>query len=351
MPPTRRPTMTDVAEAAGVSLKTVSRVVNREEHVAPETVERVERAIAELGYGVDDRARRLRQKGAPTSRTIGFVLVDVANDFFSAMLRGLEDVTQPAGVFVLSGSTDSDKQREFELLEAFASRRVDGLVVVTSTIDDGPLATELRRRTPVVIVDLEPPELVVDVVRTDHREGGRIAARHLLEHGHRDIAFWGDRARVFSADQRFEGFVEVLTEHGVELPPHRIVRYEGDGDDWLRIADEQLAGDDHPTAIFSAQNFVTLGLVPALHRHGLADEIAVVAHDDVQLATVVDPPLTVAMQHPREIGRRAGRQLLRRMDGDDSPPVLDLVPAELVVRGSGEIPGPHLIESVAAHGG
>lgn len=337
---TRRPTMADVAAAADVSIKTVSRVVNREQHVAADTVERVQRAIDDLGYGVDDRARRLRQL-APSSRTIGFVLVDVANDFFSAILRGLEDVARDADIVVLSGSTDGDPEREFALLEAFASRRVDGLVVVTSIVDEGPLATELRRETPVVIVDLEPPDLVVDVVRTDHREGGRLAARHLLDHGHRDIAFWGDREGVFSADERFVGFMEVMRESGVTIPDHRIVRRDATGEQWRALAGALLDDPDRPTAIFSAQNFVTLGLVPALHRRGLERRIAVVAHDDVQLSTVVDPPLTVAMQYPREIGRRAASTLVRRIGGDDSPPTLNLVAAELVVRGSGELPGPH----------
>ena len=177
--PTRRPTMRDVADRAGVSFKTVSRVVNVEGGVSPDLVERVEAAVQALGYRPDGRARHLRQ-GGTTTGAIGFILVDVANPFFSSILRGIEEVARTHDTLVLAGSTDGAVAREDQLIEAFVSRRVDGLIIVPSGTGAGALQGELDRGTPVVFLDLEPSDSAVDLVRSDHRGGAELATRHLL---------------------------------------------------------------------------------------------------------------------------------------------------------------------------
>lgn len=336
--PTPRPTVRDVAAAAGVSFKTVSRVVNGEPHVAEATAARVLEAIAELGYAVDDRARRLR-RGEVHTGVIGFVLVDVANPFFSGVLRGIQDTARAADLLVLSGSTDGDLEREQALVDAFVGRRVDGLVVVTSDPDATALDVELGRGTPVVFVDIEPDRDDVDVVRSDHRAGGVLATEHLLAHGHRDIAFVGDADDVYSADEREAGFRAAMAAAGLDVPSHRVVRAGRTVEEWERFGREAFR-DEVPDAVFSAQNFVTRGLVRALHRLDLQHRVALVGHDDVVLADVVSPGITVVPQDPRELGRRAARRLLDRLEGDTGPPRRDLLAPTLLPRGSGELPRP-----------
>jgi LacI family transcriptional regulator len=332
----RRPTMRDVALRAGVSFKTVSRVVNAEAAVSPAVVARVEEAISDLGYRRDDRARRLRQAGTHTG-VIGFVLADVSNPFFSAILRGIEEVASAGDFVVVAGSTDGDPERQARVLDAFISRRVDGLVVVPARGADAQLHAEVERRYPLVFMDLEPSFEGGDLVRSDHRGGARLAVEHLIAHGHRDIAFFGDDPRVFSAAERVAGYTEALTAAGIDVEPRRVVHDHLPASGWRERLHEGLAAE-RPTALFTAQNFVTAGAVRALHDLGLEREIALVGFDDVEFADVVRPGISVVPQHPLELGRRAAELLLGRISGSQSPPERVVLTSAVVARGSGEIP-------------
>jgi LacI family transcriptional regulator len=338
-PPTRRPTLRDVALEAGVSFKTVSRVVNGEKNVRDELAQRVVAAIATLGYRPDARARHLRQH-ASSSGAIGFVLVDVANPFFSAILRGIEDVARKMNCLVLSGSSDGDPERQNQLVREFIARRVDGLIIVPVADDSGLLDLEIERGTAVVFLDLEPSHLNADVVRSDHLGGARRATQHLLDIGHRDIAFFGDASEVFSASQRLAGFLSTMKNVGLRVPDRRIVTGHYGPTEWYDLALEYLAGPSLPTAIFSAQNFVTVGVTQALHKLGLQHNIAQVGFDDVELAAAVTPGITVVPQHASDLGRRAAETLFNRIEDGTLPRVHDVVPSELILRGSGEIRPP-----------
>ena len=328
--------MRDVAERAGVSFKTVSRVVNAEAGVSDDLLVRVEEAIAELGYRPDDRARHLRQGGTRTG-AIGFVLVDVANPFFSSILRCIEEVARHHGYLVLAGSSDGLQEREDQLVEAFVARRVDGLIVVSSGSGNGPLRHELERHTPLVFLDLEPADLTVDLVRSDHYGGAVLATRHLLAHGHRDIAFFGDLPSVFSAGLRLDGYRAAMAEAGVPVDEHRVVHGRHGSDVWRQVILDHLAGE-RPTALFTAQNFITVGATRALHELGLHEAIAHVGFDDVELADVVQPGITVVPQQPLELGRRAAERLFARIAGLDALPTREVIESPLILRGSGEIP-------------
>jgi len=327
--------MRDVAERAGVSFKTVSRVVNDEGGVSDDLVVRVRQAVELLGYRRDDRARRLRQ-GARTG-TIGFVLVDVANPFFSAILRGIEEVARSEEYLVFSGSSDGIEDRQNQLVEAFVARRVDGLIVVCSGPGSGSLGHEVDRGTPVVFLDLEPERLDSDLVRSDHRGGAALATRHLREHGHRDIAFFGDEATVFSARLRLDGYRDAMKEGRLEIAEGRVVHGRHSSDVWRRMISEYLARNDPPTAIFTGQNFITIGAAQALHDLELRETIAHVGFDDVELADVVRPGISVVPQHPLDLGKRAAELLFARLAGSTAPFIREIVPASIIRRGSGEI--------------
>jgi LacI family transcriptional regulator len=340
-PPTRRPTLRDVALQAGVSFKTVSRVANGEDGVSDELVQRVESAIAALGYRPDDRARHLRQTGS-SSGAIGFVLMDVANPFFSSILRGIEDVARKMGCLVLSGSSDGDPVRQDQLVEAFIARRVDGLIVVPVGGDLGVLEHEIQRGTAVVFLDLEPATVNADIVRSDHFGGASLACQHLIDNGHRDIAFLGDSKGVFSAEERLRGFRATMDAAGLSPAPERIVTGHYDPSEWLDFSLAYLSLENPPTAIFSAQNFVTVGVTQALHQLGLQHRIAQVGFDDVDLASVVTPGITVVPQHPSDLGRRAAEILFGRLGEAGRPLVREIISSPILARGSGEIAGPFI---------
>ena len=352
-----RPTMRDVALRAGVSFKTVSRVVNDEGGVSDVLVARVEQAIAALGYRPDDRARHLRQTASRTG-AIGFILVDVANPFFSSILRGIEEVARTHDYLVLAGSTDGLRQREDQLVEAFVARRVDGLIVVPSGSGSGPLQAEVERGTPVVFLDLELDGLAVDLVRSDHRGGAMLATQHLLAHGHADIAFFGDDPTVFSAGLRLDGYREAMSRAGLAVEERRVVHGRHTSDVWRRIIREYFIGTGligtglvengrleigRPTALFTAQNLITVGATQALHDLELHETIAHIGFDDIELADVVQPGISVVPQHPLDLGRRAAERLFARIDGLAGPPCEQVIGTGVVERGSGEIPPPPLI--------
>jgi len=329
--------MNDVARLADVSLKTVSRVVNHESGVSPELTLRVQEAVRTLGYRPDDRARRLRQT-APQTGTIGFVMVDVANPFFSALLRGIEDVARARGCLVLAGSTDGSETREQQLVESLVDRRVDGLIVVSSGRTAETLSLEIDRGSPVVLLDLEPEEEVpMDLVRSDHFAGAAAAARHLLEHGHTDIAYMGDDIAKFSARSRLEGFRTTLAAAGVTIEEERITLGAHPSEEWRQIGLRVFSRPEPATAVFTAQNLVTIGVVRALHDLDMHRRVALVGFDDVEMAEALDPGITVVPQYPRELGRLAAERLFARVDGDVTPPVRQIIDHPLVARGSGEI--------------
>jgi LacI family transcriptional regulator len=337
----RRPTMRDVAAAAGVSLKTVSRVVNGEGPVRDVVADRVRAAITALGYQPDHRAQLLRRRDT-ASATIGFVPLDVSNPFFSAIYRGLEDVAWAEGYVVVAGSSDGTKERGDAILRRLIGGRVDGLIVVPAGEDHSLLAEEVGRGTPVVLLDLEADDLAdVDLVCSDHRGGARLAVKHLIERGHRDIAFLGDAPSIFSARERHQGYLEAM--RAARIRPRRgWVLHDLDTDAAADAVRAMFAPDASrtPSALFTAQNIVTMGALQALHELGLQHHVALVSFDDVDLANAVEPGLSVVPQRPLELGRLAGQLLLDRIDGYRGPARRVILDTELVARGSGEIPPP-----------
>jgi LacI family transcriptional regulator len=330
--------MRDVAAAAGVSVKTVSRVVNDEAAVRDVVADRVRDAISTLGYRPDHRAQLLRRHGTASS-TIGFVPVDISNPFFSAIYRGLEDVAWAHGYVVVAGSSDGTVERGEAILKRLIGARVDGLIVVPAGDDHTLLAEEVGRGTPVVLLDLEVDDITgVDLVRSDHRGGARLAVRHLIDHGHRDIAFLGDVRSIFSARERYRGYVDAMRAARIKRRPEWAIH----GLDTAaaaatvrRLFDPRAEAT--PSAMFTAQNFVTMGAVHALRELGLHEAVALVAFDDIDMADVVEPGLTVVPQQPNELGRLAAELLLDRVDGHRGPARHVIMTNDLVVRGSGEI--------------
>jgi LacI family transcriptional regulator len=333
----RRPTMKEVATLAGVSLATVSRVVNGDGKVRPDLVQRVRQAVTLLGYRRDLTATNLRRADR-ASASIGLVFEDVANPFHAALLRGVETVARRRGVLPLVGSSDEDADRERELAEAFLSRRVDGLIVVPSGHDQSYLRPEVDAGVALVFVDRPPAFIDADCVLSDNAGGAFEATAHLIAAGHRRIGFLGDQQRIFTATERLRGYREALGVHGIPFD-EELVRMELHNSDMASAAaDELLALDDRPTALFAAQNLITIGTVQRLRALGLHRNVALVGFDDLTLADAVEPGLTVVAQDVHELGRLTAELLFARLDGDRGPTRRTQVPTTLIERGSGELP-------------
>jgi LacI family transcriptional regulator len=325
--------MSDVGALAGVSLKSVSRVVNAEAHVSPELAERVQAAIDELGFQPDRRARGLASP--PSARAFGFVQVDAANPFFAAVYRGLEDVSRDHGVMVLTGSTDADPDRERALLEALIEHRVDGLVVAAAEGSDALLGREIERGTPVVCVDRILTDPAGDTVVSDNRDSTRRAITHLHQQGHRRIAFLGGDPNVWTASERIAGYHDAARHLGIE--PH-VVTHVGRSDLAEHATRRLLAERPTPTAIFAAQDRITTGAIVELHASRRQHDIALFGFDELPFAEQLEPSISVIAQDPYAMGRRAAALLLERTAHPDLPPRFEVLPVEMRHRRSGDLP-------------
>jgi len=328
--------MREVAALAGVSLKTVSRVINAEPAVSDDVRSRVVGAIQRLDYRHDHAASSLRRSDRKTS-TIGVLLEDVANPFSSALHREIEDVALRRGVLVLAGSSDEDEAREQQLIAAFTSRRVDGLIIVPASHDHSYLLNERRAGTSMVFVDRPPAFLDADSILTDNQAGARQGVAHLIARGHRRIGYLGDLMTITTAADRHQGYEQELATARIAIDP-LLVRLNVHGIDRADAATVELLNlPEPPSALFTSQNLLTIGASRALHRLDLHHRIALVGFDDVLLADLLDPGITVIAQDPSTMGRKAAEQLFRRIDGDQSPSAHLVVPTRLITRGSGEI--------------
>lgn len=328
--------MRDVAALAGVSLKTVSRVINLEPGVSPDLTARVSRAIDQLDFRPNLAASSLRRSDRRTA-SIGVLLEDIANPYSAAVHRAIEDVARSNNLIVLAGSLDEDPDRERRLALNFIARRVEGMIIVPAGSDQSYLVNEQRAGMAIVFVDRPPVHLDADVVLSANRQGAALGVGHLLEHGHRRICFLGDLRTIRTAQERLRGYTDALESAGLGLDPD-LVRMDLHSSDAAQAAVlELLGGDSPPTAIFASQNLITIGSLRAQRLRGKELLVGLVGFDDVPLADLLVPGVTVVAQDPTEIGRIAATTLVRRLAGDRGPTSQHVVGTTLIVRGSGEL--------------
>ena len=336
----RRPTLAAVAQRAGVSLKTASRVLNNEPNVATATRERVQTAARALGFRRNAVAADLARGGA--SRLVGFVTGDLANPFYSALASGIERELRGRGLQLITASTDEDPERERELTEELIERRVGALVVTSTARQHDALRDELAGGLPVVLVDRPALDVEADTVVIDNRGGVRDAVTHLLAGGHRRIGLVGDESRLWTFQERKEAFVATLVEAGVADPERYVRDGAHDADRARAFATELLSLDEPPTALVTANNKITVGALHALRdREGTTGgrrDVALVGFDDFELADLLG--VTVVGYDAAEMGRQAAALAVARAADPSRPAQLVVVPTRLVPRGSGEVPPP-----------
>ena len=331
--------MSDVAALARVSLTTVSRVINGFSTVDDDLAARVRRAAETLDYRHNLTASSLRRTGGRT-RTVGLVLEDVANPFSSAIHRAVEDVARARDVAVLAGSVNEDPDQERALIESLVARRVDGLIIVPAANDQSYLLKERAAGISMVFVDRPARFLDADSVVAGNEDGVRDGIRHLVAHGHRRIGYLGDLPGIASAAARHRGYASEITAQGWPLD-NDLVRMGLRTVDAADAAVTELLGSAQPpTAMFAAQNLLTIGAFRALRRAGRHREVALVGFDDFPLADLLEPAITVVAQDPLAIATAGAELLFRRLDGDESPSEHIVIPTRLIVRGSGELGRP-----------
>ncbi|MET7718468.1 MULTISPECIES: LacI family DNA-binding transcriptional regulator [unclassified Streptomyces] len=323
--------MKDVAARAGVGLKTVSRVVNGEPGVTPDTERRVQEAIESLGFRRNDSARVLR-KGRTAS--VGLVLEDLADPFYGPLSRAVEEVARAHGALLINGSSAEDPDREQELVLALCARRVDGLIVIPAGHDHRYLEPEIKAGIATVFVDRPAGQIDADVVLSDSFGGARAGVAHLIAHGHRRIGFIGDQPRIHTAVERLRGYRAAMEDAGLDVD-ESWVSLGSTAPERVRAAvTAMLAGPDPVTAVFAGNNRVTVTAVRVLAEHHRP--VALVGFDDIELADLLG--ITVIAQDAAALGRTAAERLFRRLDGVDDEPSQVALETVLIPRGSGEIP-------------
>lgn len=329
--PSRRVTLRDVAREADVSIKTVSRVVNGEREVSTETAARVAEVLSRLGYQPNELARSLRGQ---RSRTVGLMIADISNPFYSSCAKAVEEVARDRGYTVVLCASSEDAGIEREYVELLARRRVDGLLLVPAADGHEYLRALQAAGTPVVALDRPVEGLATDLVLVQNRAGTRKAIEHLVGHGHRRIAFIGAERHLYTTRKRLEGYREAMTRAGFA----ELSRTDAPN---AASAAEAMAGlleiPEPPTAIFSMNNLITVGALRALERAGLRapEDMAFAGFDDFELASVLRPRLTLVRQPAYELGRRAAELLFDRLEGRQPAEFRRFVlPTELVIRES-----------------
>jgi len=335
--------MHDVATRVGVSVKSVSRVVNGEPGVSPTNANRILAVVQELGFRRNDLARNLRR--GDRTQTIGLVLRHSSTRFYDNLIRGVQEVADRYAALVVTAASRS-AERERATLMALSSRRVDGLLIVPVGDDQTFLQPEQAAGMPLVFVDRPPRGVSADTVLTDDAGGGRNATEHLLHHGHRRIGVIGASARLYTVAQRVAGYGAALADAGVRVRPE-LVQLERDSMSAAYAAASDLLGQpEPPTALFTLNSVCTIGAVRALRAAGLQRRVALVGFDDFELADLLEPPVTIIGHDVVAMGRLAAEQLFARIEGENGAPCAVVLSTVLVARGSGELPGPNCSDTV-----
>lgn len=332
-----RPTIADVAAAAGVSKATVSRFFNhRERLLSPDIAARVEAAIAQLGYVPSPMAQALSHG---RSRLIGLVVADITNPFSVAVLRGAEEACQEAGYLVMLFNLGNDRQRERSAIDALASYQVDGFILNTQGQDEGHAELSSLHGRPAVLVDRRHAGLEADFVSLDNQDAMRAACTHLIDGGWSDLLYITQPlAGVSSRLERAAAFSQCVASHGPGVRGS-VVELADASDEVLDAAVRALGprrGKGARGAVVSGNSVVTLRVAAAMVRLGwsFGSDIGFVGFDDPEWAPLIGPGLTTVAQPTGAIGRCAAQCLIERMQGLQAPARERLLPGRLVVRGS-----------------
>jgi LacI family transcriptional regulator len=325
-------TIHDVALDANVSPTTVSRYINNRIELPASTAARIDAAIAKLDYRPNLLAKRLS-----TGRTeaIGLVTPEIREPFFAELASAVEDEADRHGYTIFMSSTRSDRQREIASLNRLHDRHVDGLIMMTNTPDDGTLAQLIGKRRNVVLIDEDIPGVQVPRVFVENELGAYKATRYLIDAGHEKIAYIGGPTGLYSVEQRRAGYFRAMKEAGLKVRKEHMAGGSFAPDFARKATLEFLKTRTPPTAIFGTSDYIAIGVMQGLKQAGVLvpSQVSVVGFDDMPLTELFNPPLT-AIRQPIEALGRQGFQVLFSLLSGKQPPMLTMLPVQLIERDS-----------------
>jgi LacI family transcriptional regulator len=329
----RRIIMADVAQEAGVSLMTVSRVVNNKGDISEATRQRVREVIERLGYRPSGVARSLATN---RTGTLGLVVPDNSNPFFSAFARGAEHLAYQEGYNIFLCNTEEETDREKAVIYSLEEKGVDGLILCSSRLEESDLREMVGYFPYVVLVNRQMDEEGIGTVLIDDTHSGKVAIEHLLNSGHRAIGMLAGPKNSYSGQQRVIAYYDTLRAAGHESDSELVANCSPRVEGGMQATQELLAAHPEITALFCFNDLVAVGVLKACAQMGLSvpDDIAVVGHDDVPLAQLVTPALTTCHVSQYEMGWQAVKLLLERISGCEEACKEVLVTPELVIRAS-----------------
>ncbi|HXW91691.1 MAG TPA: LacI family DNA-binding transcriptional regulator [Terriglobales bacterium] len=328
-------TMRQIAERAGVSIGTVSHVINQTATVRPQLRERVIEAIRSMGYQPSALAQGLRKN---RTNMLGMVIPDITNPFFPGVVRGVEDVAYKRSFRVILCNADNDSFKEASYVRELRSYHIAGLLIIPAV--GGDIASHLRTyasaSVPVVCMDRVPDGWKGDAVLVANREGAYLATRHLIQAGHRRLAIIAGPLGLTNADERLKGFRRALKEARIEIEPEFVREASFDTESGYQAALQLLHMLPRPTAIFACNDLMAFGVLQAARELGLRcpEDLSIAGFDSLELTKFTAPPLTSVYQPGYQLGATAARLLMQRIDGLRSAPKRVLLPTELKKRNS-----------------
>lgn len=329
-------TIKDVAKAAGVSVMTVSRVINKKEYIAQATRDRVLKAIKDLHYKPNIVARSLVAK---KTDFIGLIVPDIGNPFFADLVKGAESLARERGYSLILGDTEGKNDNEKAYIDAMRGRMCDGIIMVAPRIEDD-LILKLNEVLPLVLVDRYIESDRILQVWIDNADGAFRAVEHLIQLGHRRIGFIAGPQNVQNSFRREEGYRRALTKYGIEINTDLMQVGDFYFDTGSRMFDLFMERIDPPTAIFASNDLMALGVIKRAKERGLSipGDLSVVGFDDIFLAAMIDPPLTTVRHPTIEMGMEAIEQFIDLLDDRDREYQKSTLENKLIIRKSTAVP-------------
>jgi DNA-binding LacI/PurR family transcriptional regulator len=326
-------TIYDIAKQAGVSIATVSKVINETGRISAETRVRVIQIMKDLNYQPSVMASALTGK---QTFTLGLLLPDLANPFFAEISRSIEDRAHELGFSVIICSTDNNLEREERNISLLRQKSVDGIIIATG-IQNNALLKELKMQNyPITLIARDMPAFAVDTVLVDDFIGGHMATSHLIENGHRQIAVISEDTKVLSSRERIRGYLQALEEAGIASNENLIKISDFNVTSAKQVAGDLLDSGLSPTAIFACNDLLATGVIQAARERKLSvpGDLSLVGFDNTLLATIVDPPLTTIAQPIQEMGQKAVDLIIRNIKDNASSKQRVIMLPELVIRDS-----------------
>jgi LacI family transcriptional regulator len=325
------PTIYDVARRARVSTYTVSAVLNKSAYVSPELTRRVQRAVKELDYTINELARSLQTR---KTLTVGMLIPDIANPFYAKAVRGAEDRLRQSGYSLILASTYNSRDEQSRILSVFRAKQVDGLLLFLAAGSEDDAKKLADAKKPLVFVGREPRGFAADSVIADNTKVGRLAAEHLVKRGHRRIAIITGHLTLSVSEARLDGWRRVLAKHKLPDPAGYVREGDWTEESGHHLMSELLELEEPPTGVFCANFLVVTGALRALKDRGLRcpEEVEVVGADDSPWLDVFSPPITTVATPSYEIGYQGAGLLLERMKKSAKKPERVVLPPKLIVR-------------------